>query len=127
MEGIALSGNDSELVLPWPLTRQSLFTDSVVNIQSNVAILRYFQALSSNPVVLHTPLRGPSILVSEILEQLALQDIPPTSALERLLFFALQPEYLGQLSDSRFIPMCINHLENYCQRNEVRYQYYIVS
>ncbi|KAF8604930.1 hypothetical protein BDV93DRAFT_605802 [Ceratobasidium sp. AG-I] len=119
LEMYAFCENEPELVVPWPLTRESLLTDSVVDNPSNVAILSYFEALSSKSVVPYNSPSGSVLEARKILQELTQQDTMPTSALERLLSLALQPDYLYEFTDSRIVPACMKLLELYCLENEL--------
>lgn len=110
--------NQSELVIPWPLTRDSLHTDSVTEYRANIAILRYFETLTSNSVVLYRRINS-SPGADVILAQLMQQDTMPIAALERLLSLALKPHHLCAFDDERILPACMKLLETYCMDNRV--------
>lgn len=107
-----------EPTMPWPITRDSLLTDSVVKNRPNIAILQYFETLASSLVIYRASNR-PEPGVRAILDRIIQQETIPVATLELLLSLALDPDYLYEFDDERLIPACVRLLEKYCSGNRV--------
>lgn len=105
----------------WLLTRDSLYSDAIVNYPPNVAILRYFETLAAKSLVPYEAKNKFAPGLHDLLEQFISEDSRLTSELEQLLSLALQPEHLYAFDDSRIIPACMKLLETYCLENRVRH------